>query len=158
MGETPRASRPPFRADDRLEQEVVRKTALVGGRPPGSGQRLGDIPRGIEVLVKKASVDPAFHETLVSQRAAAAELIGLDLEPAEQLMLQAVPAEQLETIIDRTSVPASQRRVFLGAVASAMLAALAAGLSGCDSDDTRSREFERARGCASDFPGEPTPT
>jgi hypothetical protein len=33
---------------------------------------LGDIPRGIEVLVKKAAVDAAFREVLLRERAAAA--------------------------------------------------------------------------------------
>lgn len=45
------------RPEHAAEQEAVR-TAIVGGRPPGSGTRVGAIPRGVEVLVKKASVDP----------------------------------------------------------------------------------------------------
>ena len=161
MSETPRSSGPQFRADNQGEQEAVR-TTIVGGRPPGSGQPLGDIPRGVEVLVKKASVDPAFRKTLVSQRAAAAGAIGLVLEPAEKLMLQAVPAEQLEAIIDRTRVPNSQRRVFLGAAASAMLAALSAGVAGCDTDKgirgVRPQDPGGTRGSAPDFPNEPAPT
>jgi hypothetical protein len=40
---------PQFRADRPREQEAVRMT-IVGGRPSGSGQPVGDIPRGIEVL------------------------------------------------------------------------------------------------------------
>ncbi len=59
MSESQGKSGPQFRADLPQEQEVVR-TTIVGGRPPGSGQRLGPIPRGIEVLVRKASVDPEF--------------------------------------------------------------------------------------------------
>ncbi|MCP4231568.1 MAG: hypothetical protein GY771_15670, partial [bacterium] len=42
-----------------IEREAVR-TTIVGGRPPGSGKSNGSIPRGIEVLVKKASVDAVF--------------------------------------------------------------------------------------------------
>ena len=41
--------------------------------------KLGGVPRGIEVLLKKASVDPAFRELLLSRRAEAANAIGLIL-------------------------------------------------------------------------------
>ena len=114
---------PQFRADRPLEQEAVR-TTIVGGRPPGSGQPVGDIPRGIEVLVKKAAVDAEFKALLLAQRAAAAQAIGLALEPAETMMLAVAPLEQLEAIIGRTSVPMEHRRAFLGQAAAAMLAAL----------------------------------
>jgi hypothetical protein len=62
------------------------------------------VPRGIEVLVKKAAVDPAFRELLLARRAEAASEIGLALEPAEAAMLDAIPAAQLEAIIARTTV------------------------------------------------------
>jgi acyl carrier protein len=114
---------PQFRADRPLEQEAVR-TTIVGGRPPGSGQPVGHIPRGIEVLVKKAAVDAEFKALLLSRRAAAAQQIGLTLEPAEAMMLAVAPAAQLEAIIARTSVPGEHRRAFLGQAAAAMLAAL----------------------------------
>jgi len=130
MSDSPRASGPQFRADRAVEQEAVR-TTIVGGRPPGSGQSVGDIPRGIEILVKKAAVDPQFKELLLSKRAEAAGGIGLELDPAEAMMLRAAPAEQLEAVIDRTVVPKQHRRVFLGKAAAAMLAALALGKAGC---------------------------
>ena len=114
---------PQFRADRPREQEAVR-TTIVGGRPPGSGQPVGDIPRGIEVLVKKAAVDAEFKALLLARRAAAAADIGLTLAPAEAMMLAVAPAEQLEAIIARTIVPSEHRRAFLGQAASVMLAAL----------------------------------
>jgi acyl carrier protein len=80
------------------------------------------IPQGIEVLVKKASVDPQFRELLLNERASAAARIGLELEPAEAMMLAAVPREQLEAIIAQTVVPTEHRRAFLGQAAAAMLA------------------------------------
>src|SRR5512140_2192715 len=86
-----------------IEMPAVR-TTIVGGRPPGCGKPLGDIPRGIAVLVKKASVDPTFRAPLLAQRAKAAGEIGLLLTPEETLMLNHVPAAQLEAIIARTSV------------------------------------------------------
>ena len=91
------------------------------------------IPRGIEVLVRKAAVDPAFKTLLLDDRTAAAEQIGLTLDPAEAAMLSAAPRAQLETIIAQTSVPEEHRRAFLGKAAAAMLAALTivAAAPGC---------------------------
>jgi acyl carrier protein len=82
------------------------------------------IPQGIEVLVKKAAVDPAFKAELLHHRAAAAKQIGLELNAAEMAMLGAVPTAQLEAIIAGTTVPLEHRRAFLGQAAAAMLAAL----------------------------------
>lgn len=87
------------------------------------------IPRGVEILVKKASVDPAFKALLLEKRAEAAREIELDLDPSEAIMLGAIPKEQLEAIIARTTVPEEHRRVFLGNVGKAMLA-VAAGVGG----------------------------
>ncbi len=116
-------SGPQLRADRPGEQEAVR-TTIVGGRPPGSGQKVGNVPRGIEVLVKKASVDPDFKRMLLKRRDGAAEEIGLSLEPAEVMMLRAASTEQLEAIIEKTTVPTEHRRAFLGKAAVAMLAAV----------------------------------
>ena len=92
-----------------------------------------DIPRGIEVLLKKASVDPEFRALLLEKRAEAAESIGLELTAAEALMVDSVPAAQLEATIAGTRVAPETRRIFLGKVAAAMLAAIAASPLGCDS-------------------------
>ena len=124
MSEKPDREGPRSGAGRRAEQEAV-VTTIVGGRPPGSGQPVGPIPRGIEILVKKAAVDAEFKALLLERRAEAAGAIDLDLDPAEAMMLRAVPADQLEAIIVRTAVPAEHRRAFLGHAASAMLAALA---------------------------------
>ncbi len=123
-------SGPQFRADRPREQEAVR-TTIVGGRPPGSGQQVGAIPRGIEVLVKKASIDPKFKTHLLEQRAGAAESIGLQLDPAEEMMLRAVPDEQLEAVIAQTHVPQDHRRAFLGTAAAVMLTAIGVSVPGC---------------------------
>jgi len=84
----------------------------------------GQIPKGVEVLVKKAAVDPEFKAVLLDRRAEAAGRIGLELDAAEAMMLAAVPREQLEAIVARTTVPAEHRRAFLGQAAAAMLAAV----------------------------------
>ncbi len=113
-----------LRARDR-EQPAVRMT-IVGGRPPGSGRGLGAIPRGIEVLVKKASVDPAFKATLLERRAAAAEVIGLVLTREEASILNLVPASQLQAIVANTKVDKLIMPAFLGKAAAVMLVALGA--------------------------------
>lgn len=107
------------------EGESVR-TTIVGGRPPAPGRPAGDIPRGVEVLVKKAAVDPDFRQTLLTKRAAAAQEIGLELTMAETLMLNTIPEAQLTAAIAHTQVPDPERRAFLGKAAAAMLAALGA--------------------------------
>ena len=119
------------------EMEAVR-TTIVGGRPPGSGRRDAAVPRGIEVLVKKAAVDEAFRGKLLEQRGAAAAEIGLDLDPAESAMLGVIAEEQLAGIIRQTVVPAEQRRVFMGTVAAAMLAVLGVGLATYGQSDAAS--------------------
>jgi len=112
------------------EGEAVR-TTIVGGRPTGSGRGTGAIPRGVEVLLKKAAVDDEFRELLCEARSRAAEAIGLELDAAESAMLKAIPREQLEYIIARTLVPVEQRRMFLGRMAAPMLALLGVAVTGC---------------------------
>ena len=107
------------------EPEAIR-TTIVGGRPPAGGANVGDIPRGVEVLVKKAAVDPAFKKLLMEKRAEAAEAIALKLEQAEAAMLNAVPEAQLESIVANTKVSPSVRPAFLGYAGGIMLAALGA--------------------------------
>ncbi|HON93310.1 MAG TPA: hypothetical protein PK373_04290 [Sedimentisphaerales bacterium] len=105
------------------EQEAV-FTTIVGGRPPGSGTRVGEVPRGVEVLLKKAAVDLEFRKLLLEQRAEAARTIDLELTEAERQMLAHIPADQLETIIRNTKVKPEHRAVFLGSVGKLMVAAV----------------------------------
>jgi len=113
------------------EMEAV-KTTIVGGRPAGSGKNLPPIPRGIEVLVKKASVDKEFRELLIKERNKAAQSIGLDLNRFEQDIICSVPEEQLIAIIDSVKVSPKMKSIFLGKAAGVMLAALGVTtLTGC---------------------------
>jgi acyl carrier protein len=113
------------------------------------------VPRGIEVLVKKASVDSAFKAAFLDHPAAAAKEIDLQLTPAEVGLLAATPREQLELVIDRAEVPLADRRAFLGRAAAAMLAALgvvagggAAFASEPGTVDGQSSESEQPEGTA----------
>ena len=82
---------------------------------------------GIEVLLKKAAVDPAFRQLLLEKRAEAAREIGLELSEAETDILAGFPREQLEKIIENTRVEPVHRAVFLGRVGRIMLATVIAG-------------------------------
>ncbi len=126
-----------------VEQPAV-KTTIVGGRPPGSGKAVGPIPRGIEVLIKKAAVDPDFRALLLAKRDEAAGQIGLTLDPAEAMMLKAAPTAQLEAIIAQTNVHPSVLPAFLGRAAAVMLVALGAGTLGCE-DDVATLDIEPDR-------------
>ena len=121
-------------SERREKKDRIRRRTIVGGRPPAPRQGLRGIPRGIEVLVKKASVDPTFRRVLMQSRAGAAREIELELTPAEMAILDAVPEDQLAAIVENTAVPSPQRRAFLGRAAATMLAAI---VGGCidDGDD-----------------------
>jgi len=112
------------------EPEAVRTKIVRGGRPQREviPRR---IPRGLEVLIKKAAVDPAFKKLLLEKRAGAAEAIGLKLTAAEETMLDAVPRAQLEAIVANTKVSPKLRPAFLGHAAVVMLAALGTVTVGC---------------------------
>ena len=140
------------------EQEAV-NTTIVGGRPPGSGKPVGPIPRGIEVLVKKAAVDAEFKQILLERRADAAGEIDLRLEPSEVAMINAVPEGHLEAIIARTTVHPRLRPVFLGSVAAVMIAALGVSVGGCGPKPTegvRPDRPERVEPTQGESPDRPT--
>ena len=107
------------------------ETTVVGARPRGQSRGHAKIPRAIEVLMKKASVDPAFRLTLLEKRADSAQEIDVELSAAETVMLNSVPSAQIEQIIQRTNVPEEHRRVFLGKIGAAMLAIVGMGAAGC---------------------------
>ncbi len=121
------------------EKEAVR-TTFVGGRPTGSGKHIGQVPRCIEVLVKKAAVDPQFRTVLHEKRAGAAREIDLTLTSAETAMLDSVPAAQLEAIIAATKVRPTTVPALLGKSAAAMLLALATLAVGCGGDGVTTGE------------------
>jgi hypothetical protein len=113
---------------ERLEQEAVR-TTIVGGRPPGIGQAIGAVPRGMEVLIKKAAVDAEFRALVLDHRADAGKEIGLGLLPSEAAMLNGIPRAQLAAIIANTRVEPRLRPTLLGRAAAVMLVALGVGVA-----------------------------
>lgn len=104
---------------------------IVGGRPPARPSISSDVPRGIEVLLRKASVDDEFRSRLLDDFGAAAESIGLDLAAGERAVLGSVTPETLSDMIARVEVPAEHRFVFKGRVAAAMLTIVAGTAFAC---------------------------
>jgi len=123
---------------------------IVGGRPSEDESRSRGTPRGLEVLLKKASVDAEFRALLLEKRARAGASIALDVDPAEAAMLDNMPGEQLEAIIRGTRVREEDRRVFLGKVASVMLAALSTGVGGCVKRKSAGVRPDRTKGIRPD--------
>ncbi len=142
--------------DDSGNKAHASSKPVSAAKAPVSTGTKAPIPRGIEVLLKKASVDPEFRQLLLEQRGQAAAAIELDLDPAEEAMLQTIPGEQLEQLIRQTVVPDGQRRVFLGRAAAAMLVVVGAALvlPMCVPAKTRGIQPDRLRGT----PLEPDPS
>jgi hypothetical protein len=72
------------------------------------------IPRGIEALLKWASVDPAFLEEFLADPVAAAKRSGLVLTPAEVEMLRDSPKEHLAAIVNSTTATEAERKILVG--------------------------------------------
>ena len=85
---------------------------------------IGKIPRGMEVLIKKASVDPAFKKRFLKNRSKVAEEIELTLSAAEITMLDTIPPDQLESIIANTKVNSKLVPILLTGTAAMILVAL----------------------------------
>ena len=93
---------------------------------------MGTIPRGIEVLVKKASVDRQFKQILFQKRSDAAKEIDLVLTPSETAILDSIPIEQIEKSILSAKIDPKHRLIFMGKVAALMLLTLSTvGAAGC---------------------------
>jgi len=97
---------------------------IVGGRPSGMTDPGRGIPRGMELLLKRAAVDDDFFGELLVKRATVADSLAIPLDPAERAMLNAIPEAQLRGIITRTKVPEIQKKALTGASAAAMIALL----------------------------------
>ncbi len=119
--------------------EGMVKPTIVGVRPPEGRVDFKARPIGIEILLKKAKVDPEFKIKLLKERAAVAALIFMQLEPEEEAILNSIPEEQLSQMVDRTEVKEEIKSAFEKYAAAVMIAAL--GLTpvlaaGCGSKHT----------------------
>ncbi len=81
-------------------------------------------PRGLEILLKKASVDEDFAKVLLESPEEAARLISLDLQDSERRILLDTPRTTLETMIRHTTLKRQELSAFKTMSASLMLAAV----------------------------------
>jgi len=93
---------------------------IVGGRSTAHEDR-GSYPRGVEILLKKAKVDPGFRELLLGDPLAAAESIELTLSRSERNVLSNTSRSILSAMIGRTFVPRHHVRSFLTQKAPALI-------------------------------------
>jgi len=122
-----------FRSDGEGAGPASPRTTIVGGRPPEAQGGLPPVPIGLERLLRLAAVDPAFGAELIARRVEVAAAAGVDLTRSEAAILAAIPAAQLEAMIDRVPPPAPPRRDFLQqAAASAVIALGGAALASCE--------------------------
>lgn len=97
--------------DGKKRKPVPVKTTIVGGRPDDSGRSQGDIPKGIEELLQRASRDRTFRRNLLARRSAVADDIGYELDPTEIAILEQIPHEQLEAAIDSVATNLAEEKL-----------------------------------------------
>jgi len=95
---------------------------IVGGRPQAQKSMRSNIPRGLELLIKRASVDPEFKTALVQKRIKLLNELGICLDETEKSILECVPSDHLTRMIDATEVPPAQRKAISSGSVAAMLA------------------------------------
>jgi len=85
---------------------------------------MAEIPRGIQVLLRKASRDREFRTLLLERRAGAAASAGVELRRVEIAILEDISREQLDTLIDESKGlrPAADRPRIAAVVAVVLLA------------------------------------
>lgn len=109
---------------------------IVGGRPrKGRRQRIS-IPAGIEKALYKAAIDPVFKKRLFVDRGRTIEDNGIALTPFEAQVLDNVPDERLELMIQQIRPASHGKRKFMKAVASVVVT-LATGTAGVACDDDK---------------------
>ena len=148
--------------DDASEQGPASpRTTIVGGQPSSKSTELAQIPVGIQRLLRLASLDEGFRCELVEHRAGAARAAGVELRAAEEAILNAVPASQLEQMARMMPPPAPPRREFLRQTAATAVvllggAAFAEAASACSPRDTPPPDHIRMAGQQVDVPPEPS--
>ena len=125
--------------------ESVRRT-IVGGRPIDRRRRKVRIPIGIEKVLYLAAADREFREQLFMSRADALPGTGLEVSPAEAMILRSVSEAALRTMVDAIDLKRHRKRRFFRGIAAASLAATTATACIGESDTAT------AGGAAPDWP------
>lgn len=95
---------------------------IVGGRPQAQKSTRNNIPRGLELLIKRASIDSEFKSALVQKRSELLKELGITLDETEKNILECVPIDHLTRMIEATEVPPSQRKAISSGSVAAMIA------------------------------------
>ncbi len=103
-----------------VESMNERFRTIVGGRST-THKNPGNYPRGIEVLLKKAKVDPEFRGLFLQDPVAAAKSIDLTLTENEKKILASASGQVLQAMIYNTFVPKHHVRTFMTRTVPAML-------------------------------------
>ena len=101
-------------------EEVAGKT-IVGGRPLKRRKVKLNIPAGIEKTIYKAAIDPGFKSQLFEDRLGTIESHGFKLTDMERTLLESIPDQRLELIIGQIRPEHHGKRMFLPAVAPAVV-------------------------------------
>jgi hypothetical protein len=116
------------------------RTTIVGGRPPEADAALPPVPTGIQSLLRLASVDPKFRRQLLERRGEVAPAAKVRLNSTERAILAAIPAAQLEQMIDFLPPPPAGRHAFLRQTAATAVVllggAVLADCTGCKQTST----------------------
>jgi hypothetical protein len=96
------------------QRSVARRT-IVGGRPDDGLQR--SVPQGIEHVLQRAALVPAFRRKLLTDRERALDAVAEELTDTERAILLAIPTEQLERMIRGAAPMMPGRRSLLARVA-----------------------------------------
>ncbi|UCF97731.1 MAG: type II secretion system protein GspG [Spirochaetaceae bacterium] len=94
---------------------------IVGGRSR-SNRLVGEFPRGIEILLKKARVDVSFRERLLKDPLSAAASISLVLTEQEVSILRNTPRSLVAMMVSNTRVLKQHVPIFKTAKTAAVLA------------------------------------
>jgi hypothetical protein len=79
------------------------------------------IPAGIEKVIYRAAIDPGFRQILLADRKRAIESHGPRLTDVEARVLESIPAERLEHIIERIEPRRHGKRAFMRSIATAVV-------------------------------------
>jgi hypothetical protein len=95
----------------RKEEEGMDETITIVGPEPSDGTSFRKPGRvGIEALMLMAKYDDEFRELLLADRGRALDQCGIDLSPAERLVMEKISGEALSRHIERFEMPGVTRK------------------------------------------------
>ncbi len=113
----------------------------ITGKPLKQPRAKISIPVGVEKVLYKAAIDPAFRGRLLEDRMKAIESEDMKLRPSEMMVMRNVKGSALRKMIERIRPQQHGGKRIMKAVATAVLT-LATGTAGvaCDDGETGSKD------------------